>query len=489
MGNRKTKKASTKLKVLARFLWLIALSLTVFFIYELNKINMLPIKYSLILVGVMIVLILIFGKFVWKKKIGRVFLTFINFLLFIYILIFGYVSLKMKDTIGFMEKNLGVRFETNVYYVLVNNDSKYKSIEDIKDKTIYSYKDQDDMSEVEDALNKKVKVNIKYESYVSELLNNLLYDNELVVYVNSGNYDVMVQNNESYASQVRILDTVEIKVEKKIEKTNVNVTEEPFIIFINGIDTRSNSLPSRSLSDVNMLMVVNPKDYKILLVSIPRDYYLTVPGTGTKDKLTHTGTIGGVSKTKETLEEAFGISIPYYIRVNFNFVTNLVDSIDGINIYNDQTYGFTCSSENTCYFEPEWNYSVDGKCALAFARERYTYETGDRHRGENQQHVIDQIFKKITSSKTLITNYSDILNSLNGTFETNISNDNLSSLVKMQLNDMPEWEIDKYSVDGYGAYDYTYSYPNQTLYVMIPDDYSMEEAKTRINNILEKDTN
>ena len=64
MGNRKTKKASTKLKVLARFLWLIALSLTVFFIYELNKINMLPIKYSLILVGVMIVLILLFGKFV-----------------------------------------------------------------------------------------------------------------------------------------------------------------------------------------------------------------------------------------------------------------------------------------------------------------------------------------------------------------------------------------------------------------------------------------
>ena len=42
-----------------------------------------------------------------------------------------------------MEKNLGIKFETNVYYVLVNNDSKYEKIKDIKGKTVYSYKDMD----------------------------------------------------------------------------------------------------------------------------------------------------------------------------------------------------------------------------------------------------------------------------------------------------------------------------------------------------------
>ena len=57
---RKTKKASTKLKLLSRFLWLIAFSITLFFIYELNKINILPLKYSLILVGIMILLIFLF---------------------------------------------------------------------------------------------------------------------------------------------------------------------------------------------------------------------------------------------------------------------------------------------------------------------------------------------------------------------------------------------------------------------------------------------
>jgi len=481
---RKTKKASLKLKLLSRFLWLIALSITLFFIYELNKINILPVKYSLLLTGVMILLILLFGIIVWKKKRSRIFLTFINVVIIIYILIFGFGTLKLKDTIDFIKSNLGIRFETNVYYILVNNDSDYETLEDIKNKTIYSYKDQDDMTEIEKALSNKVTTKIKYDTSISDLLDNLLYDNELVVYVNSGNYDVMVQNNESYASQVRILDTTEIKVEKQIEEADVNVTDEPFIIFINGIDTRSNSLPSRSLSDVNILMIVNPKEYKILLVSIPRDYYLEIPGTGSNDKLTHTGTIGGVEKTIETLENAFDIDISYYIRVNFNFVTNLVDSVDGINIYNDQSYGFYCEAEKSCYFEPEWNYSVDGKCALAFVRERYAYETGDRHRGENQQQVITQVFNKITSSNTLISNYSNILNSLNGTFETNIDNEELSLLVKKQINEMPDWTIEKYSVTGEGAFYYTYSYPNQALYVMVPDDYSMETAKEEINNVL-----
>ena len=481
---RKTKKASTKLKLLSRFLWLIAFSITLFFIYELNKINILPLKYSLILVGIMILLIFLFGAIVFKKKRSRILLTLINVLLIIYILAFGFGSLKLRDTINFMKKNLGVKFETNVYYVLVNSNSNYQNINDINNKDVYSYKDQDDMNIIENELKKKVNVNIKYDTSVSDLLNNLIYDNDLVVYINSGNYDVMVQNNESYASQVRILDTIEVKVEKQIEKADINVTNEPFIIFINGIDTRSNSLPSRSLSDVNILMVVNPNSNKILLVSIPRDYYLEIPGTGYYDKLTHTGTIGGVEKTIETIENSFDIDISYYIRVNFNFVTNLVNSVEGINIYNDQSYGFICEAEKSCYFEPEWNYNVDGKCALAFARERYAYETGDRHRGENQQHVIDQLFKKITSSNTLISNYSDILNSLNGTFETNISNEDLSSLVKKQLNESVDWDIEKYSLDGYGAYDYTYSYPNQTLYVMIPDEYSMQEAKEEINRVL-----
>ena len=66
---------------------------------------------------------------------------------------------------------------------------------------------------------------------------------------------------------------------------------------------------------------------------------------------------------------------------------------------------------------------MDGATALAFARERYTYKEGDRHRGENQEQVISKLVEKITSSKTLLTKSSDILKSLEGTFETSITTD------------------------------------------------------------------
>lgn len=481
---REKKKASMKFRLLTRFIWLLSLVLTVFFGYELNKLNMLPFKYYFIVMAFMFLLMFIFGVVVWRKKVGKISLTLITILMLIYIAVFGFGSLKIKDTVSFMEKNLGIKFETNVYYVLVNKDSNYKKIKDIKGETVYSFKDQKDMSEVESALNKKVKVDIEYETSIYDLLNNLTTDKELIAYVNSGNYDVMVQNNEDYSKKVKVLETIEIKTKKEVKKTGIDVTEDPFIILINGIDTRSGYLPSRSLSDVNMLMVVNPEEHKILLVSIPRDYYLDIPGTGSKDKLTHTGTIGGVEKTIETIENAFGVKISYYVRVNFNFVTGLVDSVGGIDIYNDQPYSFTCWTDGGCTFYPEWNYGIGGRCALAFARERYAYESGDRHRGENQQHVIDQIFNKVTSSKTLISSYSDILNSLNGTFETNLSNEEITSLVKLQINEMPNWTIEKYSVTGSGTSAYTYSYPNQALYVMIPDENTINEAKTKINAIL-----
>lgn len=481
---RENKKASPLLKFISRFLWIVSLALTVFFGYELFKLNMLPTKYYLITMAVMFLIVFVVGAIALRKKPGRKSIIAISILSLIFIAVALFGALKIKDTVSFMEKNLGVKFETNVYYVLVNSDSEYEKLKDIKGETVYSYKDMKDMKPIESALTKKVKVDIKYSESIYDLLNSLTSDNELIVYVNSGNYDFMIQNNTEYEKKVKILDTIEIKTEKKVKKTGIDVTEDPFIILINGIDTRSNSLPSRSLSDVNMLMVVNPKTHNVLLVHIPRDYYLEIPGYGASDKLTHTGTIGGVDTTIATIENAFGIKISYYVRVNFNFVTNLVDSIGGIDIYNDQSYGFTCWTDSGCYFYPGPNAGVDGRCALAFARERYAYESGDRHRGENQEQVIDQILHKVTTSTAIISNYNGILDALSGTFETNMSNEELTSLIKMQVDEMPSWSLEPFSVTGSGTSAYTLSYPNQELYVMIPDVNTMNEATAKINQLL-----
>ena len=251
------------------------------------------------------------------------------------------------------------------------------------------------------------------------------------------------------------------------------------------ISTVSAYTSTARLSDVNILLVVNPTDRKILMVHTPRDYYVQVAGTtGLKDKLTHAGLVGGIKTSKATIENLYDIKVPYHVRVNFKAVTKLVDAVGGITIYSDKKTSFTCWTDRSCRIKPG-NNKVNGKCALAFARERHAYKEGDRHRGENQEQVITKLIDKITSSKTLLTKSSDILKSLEGTFETTITTEEITSLVKMQLDDMDKWDISTYNVSGSDSYEYTRSYPSQQLYVMVPDQKTVNEAKKRIKEALE----
>ena len=147
----------------------------------------------------------------------------------------------------------------------------------------------------------------------------------------------MVENYEDFETKVRTLDTVEIKFRMENAATGIDVTEDNFIVYLSGIDTRSGKLPAKSLSDVNIIMVVNPTKKKILMVHTPRDYFVSLGGkSGLKDKLTHAGLTGGIKTSIATMEKLYDIDISYYVRVNFNAVIKLVDAVDGITVYSDK---------------------------------------------------------------------------------------------------------------------------------------------------------
>ena len=461
---------------------LLFLLLLAFFVFDAN---VLPTKYLIIIVGVFIVLGLIQTFLIMNKKTKTWLIIAIDILALLFMCGEAFAIIKINETISFLRDNLGIKYRTDIYNIVVSKDSSYQNLEDIKGKTIKGYKDLDDMSSVEKELSKKVEVTIEYDEDIMGLLNNIIEDKELIILVNSGNYDVMAQTDEKYSEKVRILDTIEIKTLIEQEESGIKITEEPFAIYLSGVDTRSNYLPSRSLSDVNMIVAVNPKEKRILMVHIPRDYYVQIHGKpGLKDKLTHSGGMGGVELTMQTIEDLLEIKIPYYVRVNFNALVNLVDAIGGINIDSDIDIA-SCWTDRGCSFHKGLN-SVGGRCALAFARERYAYATGDRHRGENQEQVLSLIIDKVTSSSTLISKYSEILGALNGTFESNITSEEITSLVKMQIDDMAKWKMETYNVDGTGNMLPTYSYPNQNLYVMEPKMETVTSAVAKLDEILGK---
>ena len=71
-----------------------------------------------------------------------------------------------------------------------------------------------------------------------------------------------------------------------------------------------------------------------------------------------------------------------------------------------------------------------------------------------------------------------------GSFQTNIEQDEISNLVKDQLSNMSSWTVKSNALTGTGSYGPTYSMGSTKLYIMLPNDSSVAEAKEKINDLL-----
>ena len=435
-----------------------------------------PLKY-IIPTGILLFIILIgLGYLVLKRQTNhkkRVCLLILELLL---IFILSMIYYYLTPTLKFMNHISAKEYQLEDYYILVLKDSTYQELIDLKNKTLATYEHPIASYEKElSTIKNKIDINDqKYSNYL-EACQALLNGQVESLLLSSSYKSIVDEELTGFKDRVRILGIEQIKMESQIETANINVQNDSFHIYVSGIDIYGDiSLVSRS--DVNMIITVNPTAHQILLTSIPRDYYVTLHGTtGYKDKLTHSG-IYGIHMTVQTIEDLLDIQIPYYIRVNFNTLVELVDEIGGVDVYSDTAFQTSCS------YQVGYNH-LDGKCALAYARERYVYQSGDRHRIQNQQEIVKSILISALSSKNLITKYPTILNNLSNSFQTNIPYDKMYTMLNKQLEMMPTWQIEQISLNGADSSNYTYTYPYQKLYVMEPDVNTIEESKQKITEV------
>ena len=332
----------------------------------------------------------------------------------------------------------------------------------------------------------QVGQDISYYNYddVFQLTQDLYNGNVEAIIYNTAYNASLEEQFEGFSQNVRELESVEIRTEvQAVAGDNKDVTKNAFTVFISGIDTEG-SIATVSRSDVNMLVTVNPKTKQILMTSIPRDYFVELPGVseGQRDKLTHAG-LYGVDCSMNTLESLFGVEINYYARVNFTTLRDIVNALGGVDL--DSRYEFTTISGE--YFTQGMNYDVDGSSALAFARERKNLPGGDNARVLNQQTVLKAILNKCMSP-AILTGYMGIMESLSNSFETNLSQSQISSLVRMQLSDGAAWNIVSSAVVGTDSKDYCYSSGDEILYVMEPDYGSVETAAGFMDRVLNGET-
>ena len=192
------------------------------------------------------------------------------------------------------------------------------------------------------------------------------YKGEVDAIIVGQEYKSMLEaNHDSFDDETKIIKSYEYESKLSVTTKQTNVTENPFTIYVTGIDTYG-SVSTVARSDVNLIVTVNPKTKQILMTSIPRDCEIQLHKNGKMDKLTHTG-IYGTSETISTIEDFLDVEINYFARTNFSGMTNIVDALGGVTI--DSDYKFTTLHGN--YNIVKGENQMDGDKALCFVRERY----------------------------------------------------------------------------------------------------------------------
>lgn len=439
-------------------------------------INVLPLEYFIILVILVLITDLFAIMLLLSKGKARNAIGIIVTIILLIVMILG-ITYEL-NTLDFLKQFGFNSYKTEKYNVIVLQDGEYESLDDLNDLSI-AHLDLDTHQGLNDAVT-KIKNEIDFTSTIgediSDLTNILTTDEEPAIILEDAQLSIVEEESPEVYNELQIIYSVEVEIEIAEIGEAVDVTKDSFNILISGIDTYG-SITKVSRSDVNILVTVNPSTHNILLTSIPRDYYVLIPEFNEYDKLTHAG-IYGIETSVSTIENLLDTKINYYVKVNFTSVIDIVDAIGGITV--DSSYDFT--TQDGYHFTKGTN-ELDGEEALSFARERKSFADGDRVRGENQELILTAIINKAMSA-SIIMDYGNLLNALSDKFVTNITDEEITDFIKKQISEMPSWTINSISLDGTDAYDYTYSYQKQKLYVMKPYQESIINAQERINSTL-----
>jgi len=484
--------------------WILAdimLVLTAFLIWEIVKLGMLP--ENMLMIGCVIILVI--AALVMVLQLGftrgtasKIILTTVTVMM---ILVYGTGTYYISKASGLLGNVTDFGNETTTtVQVIALKDSGITSEKDLEGKTVGSLKSislSSTQALIQDLSGKGVTFQDKQYDNIQGMVNGL-YDKEVPAIILNDAYrgnitDLEDEKFKNFSSDTQVVYTYTYKTENKSTTNSVDdITKNPFTVLISGVDSRDGFAES-SRSDVNMLATINPVTKTVLLTSIPRDYYVTTVceedagcQNGAKDKLTHTG-LHGTETTKKTIESLLGIDINYTAKVNFTSVVNLVDALGGIDV--DVKPGlavdhfYTNDYFGTDYGVTEGINHLNGQAALCYARERYAYQDGDRQRVKNQQEVLMAIVKKATSP-SVIGNYPALMDALSGAFQTDLSQDEIQSLIQFQLKEMPDWQFITYSLDGQGSTEFCAELGNNAS-VMIPDNETVVTAKKRIEAVIE----
>lgn len=429
---------------------------------------------NLIYFGLVTVVLFILTMFIIANiNHKRLWALFLGIVLFVIELI---GCIYLNKTNSFLDK-IHTKTEIEAYKVVVLN-SLEKTVDDLKEIGILKNTDEGYTKAVTQ-IEEKIDKTVTFDD-VSSLTSALLMEKIPAILINSATDTVLRENDTVYASSTKSIYNYEITVKTNVAEKNVDITKNTFSVYISGVDTY-NKIATKTRSDVNIVMTVNPVTKKIVMAHIPRDYYVTLYGKNSKDKLTH-ASLYGIDTAMKTVENFTGIKIDYYVRLNFTSLIKIVDLLGGIDVnskYAFETGIYDSTMKKTYKFKKGMNH-LDGDAALSFVRERHSFTDGDITRGENQMLVLEALIKKAMSPK-IISSYTKFLDVLDDAMITNMSKKEITDFIKKEISKPSNYDIESISLNGTSAMDYTFSYPMSKLYVMVPDEKNLKDYQEKVS--------
>lgn len=461
-----------------------------YLLYQLIKINVLPTKLLFLITIIFVLLDAIFALllcYYTRAVVSKIICVVITLVLIFGSCLCGYYISKTGSLLTNITNVTKHAKNTVSVVVKQSSDIKNKSqLNGLSVGTLRTIGTQGSSKALKELSKDGIVMNQSEYDSLSAMLE-AFYNGEVDSIIINESSRSQILDMESYAdfdNNTRVVYQTSYKVENT-DKANAvsDITSKPFNVLISGSDTRG-GFDENGRSDVIMVATINPKTSTILLTSVPRDFYVTTACDaadgcmqGALDKITHTG-IHGTNTTKRTVEQLLGIEINYTFKVGFDTVTDLVDALGGVDVYVEPGYAVT----NQYFSVHEGVNHLNGHDALEYARERYAYTEGDRQRTKNQQQVLMGIVNEATKP-SVITKYASIMDAMANTFSTTMSNEEISDLIKYQINNNPKWKMEQYMVDGTGD-TLMCAELGDAASVMVPDQSTVKLAKDKINAVL-----
>jgi len=229
-------------------------------------------------------------------------------------------------------------------------------------------------------------------------------------------------------------------------------------ILLVGQDTRQEGIKGRS--DSMMILTIDKTGKALKVTSLMRDMYVQIPGYS-DNRINVAYSFGGYELLKATIEKNFGVTIDYFVEVDFFAFKKVVDIVGGVyvNLNAEEAAALKSWGHRTV----EGRNRLDGAAALSYCQMR-NVGNSDYERTERQRRVLASIYERLKETATIFT-INELIDEIFPLITTNMDHGQIVTFA-MDLYSLNIGGVDQFRVPVDGSFSPAYV---NGMAVLVPD--------------------